>query len=92
MTREQNCRTRLSIAQGVASLMRNQGCCLAMVDQGGWFACRPPARSGGASYRIADHHDGAGGVVDAMLADRPEQGLDESAVPAAADHQQFSSC
>ena len=96
MTREQNCRTRMSIAQGVASLMRNQGCCLAMMESARVRMDGSPvarlARSGGASCRVADHYDGAGGMVDAMLADRPEQGFDESAVPAAADHQQFSSC
>ena len=34
---------------------------------------------------------GHGGVVDAVLADRAEQGLGESAVPAAADNQQLGS-
>jgi hypothetical protein len=30
-------------------------------------------------------------VLDTMLADRPEQGPDETAVPAAADYEEFSS-
>jgi hypothetical protein len=31
-------------------------------------------------------------MVHTMLADRPEQRLDETTMPAAADHQQLSSC
>ena len=46
------------------------------------------SRSGAARDRVADHHDGAGGVVHAMLADRPEQRLNEPAMPAAANNQQ----
>src|SRR5204863_5300415 len=62
----------------------------------------PPASSGRVSYRpsvlavlltrdrVADHHHRAGGVMDGMLADRSQQRLSESAVPAAADNQEVS--
>jgi len=45
------------------------------VDQGWVLPCARFARSGCADSRVADHHNGAGGVVDAMLADRPEHNL-----------------
>jgi hypothetical protein len=41
---------------------------------------------------LTDNHNGARGVMHAMLADRAEQGLDEPAMSAAADYQQVSSC
>ena len=71
-----------------------------------WPGCRPhltvaeasaapglagDARGSGFGRWLADHHDGTRGVVDAVLADRAEQGFGESAVPAAADHQQLGS-
>jgi len=36
-----------------------------------------------------NHHDRAGGVLDAALADRTQQRADEAAVPVAADHEQI---
>ena len=47
-------------------------------------------RSGAARDGVANHHDWAGGVVHAMLTDRPEQRLNEPAVSAAANNQQVS--
>lgn len=42
--------------------------------------------------RAANYHDGACGVVDAVLADRAQQGPGQAAVPAVADYQQVSPC
>ena len=48
------------------------------------------ATLGSAFNRATDHHDGTAGVVDAMLANRPEQGFDEAAMSPAANNQQLS--
>src|SRR5215472_8310848 len=49
----------------------------------------PPSLRWGYSVIAAHDHDGALGVVRAVLADRPEQRIGERAVPAAADHEKI---
>jgi hypothetical protein len=53
----------------------------------GWAGCRISS-AGAAVVVAADYDDGAGCVMDAVLAHRAEQRFGESAVPAAPDHEQ----
>ena len=57
----------------------------------GWRLNSRQSVTSAAGYGVSDYHDRAGCVVDAMLAGRTEEGLNEPAMTPAAHHQQVSS-